>query len=417
MERVELARRLGAEPHGENEPAVIEGGSAGHAAEFMAALARAVAGRGSVFLADPAWKEAERAVLAEVVAAAREASAGERGWLMIPSGGTTGRVKFARHDAATLAAAARGFAGHFSVPAVNAINILPLHHVSGLMPWMRCVVTGGKHVVGDWKRIEAGEFPDVPAGGAWFLSLVPTQLQRLLGSARAVEWLRKFRAVCVGGGPAWAALLEQGADARLPLAVSYGMTETAAMVTALRPEEFLAGGRNCGAALPHARVTIGAEGGVSVAGESLFRGYFPAWREARAAWVTGDVGELDARGRLRIFGRRDAVIITGGKKVDPADVEAALRATGEFEDVAVVAADDADWGQAVVACYPAEERGRAPDWERVRERLSETLPAFKRPKRYVALAAWPRNAQGKLNRATLMRAIAAAGANGVSGER
>lgn len=406
MERVELARRLGAEPHGESEPAVIEGGTAGRAAEFMAALARAVAGRGSVFLADPAWKEAERAVLAEAVAVARNEPADERGWLMIPSGGTTGRVKFARHDAATLAAAARGFAVHFAAPVVNAINILPRHHVSGLMPWMRCALTGGEHVVGDWKRIEAGELPDVPGEGAWFLSVVPTQLQRLLGSARAVEWLRKFRAVCVGGGPAWAELLAQGATRRLPLAVSYGMTETAAMVTALRPEEFLAGERNCGAALPQARVSIGADGAVRVAGESLFRGYFPAWREEREAWVTGDVGELDARGRLRIFGRRDAAIITGGKKVDPAAVEAALRATGEFEDVAVVAVDDAGWGQAVMACYP--RGGREPDLERVRERLRARLPAFKRPKRYVALAVWPRNAQGKLNRAAVAEAAAEA---------
>jgi O-succinylbenzoic acid--CoA ligase len=103
------------------------------------------------------------------------------------------------------------------------------------------------------------------------------------------------------------------------------------------------------------------------------------------------------------------VIITGGKKVDPAEVEAALRATGEFDDVAVIGVADAEWGQAVVACYPAG--APEPHWERVRARLAEKLVGFKRPKRFVAVAEWPRNAQGKVNRAVLAEE-AARGAHG-----
>ena len=368
----------------------------------MRALARAVAGRGPVFLADPAWGAEQRAVLATRVAEARRGGASEAGWLMIPSGGTTGAVKFARHDGATIAAAVGGFRAHFGAEAVHAVNVLPLHHVSGLMAWMRSALTGGEHVLAEWKRVEAGEFPALkPAGAAWFLSLVPTQLQRLLASEAAVDWLRGFRAVCVGGGPAWAELLEAAAARRIPLAVSYGMTETAAMVAALRPEEFLAGGRSCGTVLPHAQVELGEKGAVRVAGGSLFRGYYPEWRGEGAALETGDAGEWETGARLRILGRRDAVVITGGKKVNPADVEAALRATREFADVAVIGLADPEWGQAVVACFPAG--GRAPDWARVRQELAEKLAGYQRPKRFVAIADWPRNAQGKLNREKLRR--------------
>jgi O-succinylbenzoic acid--CoA ligase len=78
-----------------------------------------------------------------------------------------------------------------------------------------------------------------------------------------------------------------------------------------------------------------------------------------------------------------------------------LRATGEFADIAVLGVPDSEWGAAVVACYPMGEV--SPDWGKVRRRLRRELAAYRRPKRYVGVANWPRNAQGKLNRAILLR--------------
>ncbi|HVU24964.1 MAG TPA: AMP-binding protein, partial [Opitutus sp.] len=294
----------------------------------------------------------------------------EDGWLCIATGGSGGRVKFARHDERTLGAAVAGFCGYFGIARVNAVDVLPAFHVSGLMARVRCAATGGEHVAWDWKRLEAGERPALPArADGWEISLVPTQLQRLLGSAEATRWLRGFRIVFVGGGPLWAELADAAARAELRLSPGYGMTETAAMVAALRPEEFLAGARSCGRAMPHARVMIGADGAIAIEGESVFRGYFPATSETRVL-VTEDCGRIDERGHLHVLGRRDAVIITGGKKVQPAEVEAALRATGEFADVAVIGVPDPEWGEAVVACHPAD---KAPDLAVVAERLKATL--------------------------------------------
>jgi O-succinylbenzoic acid--CoA ligase len=433
------AARVEGAPH--SAPVVI---AEREPAAFMAAFARASAGRGPVFLLDPEWRAAERAqaeaILAQVADAPADAADGEgravpaeRGWLMIPSGGTGGRLKFARHDQDTIAAAVEGFRRHFEVGAVEAVGVLPLYHVSGFMAWMRCALTGGGYVPWSWADLAAGRWPRlgpapalrrddsagavaggqdrslrpaaVAAGGGRFISLVPTQLQRLLTASAGVDHLRSFSAILIGGGPIWPELTDAAARLGLPLALGYGMTETAAMVASQRPGEFLAGRRDCGRALPHARIHLTGDGRIRIAGASVCRGYCPggiASTESGAGdFVTGDLGELDAEGHLRVLGRSDAVIITGGKKVDPLEVETVLRATGEFDDLAVIGLPDAEWGSAVTACFPAAGRP-APDPARLAAALTGLAP-YKRPKHFCPIAPWPRNAQGKVNRVELVR--------------
>lgn len=398
MERAELARRLGARADaaaGTPGDTVI---AERDACAFQAAFAQAVAAGGTVFLADPAWGATERAQ-AEGVRASSAVRDRERGWLCIPTGGSSGRIKYARHDQTTLAAAVEGFCTHLGTKQINAVGLLPLHHVSGLLAWLRCVLTGGRYVPWDWTALREGRRPERSAGdGDWFLSLVPTQLAELIEQPAAVAWLRSFRAVFVGGGPAWPALIESGARQRLPLSLSYGMTETAAMVTALRPEEFLAGARGCGTALAHAALRLEPAGGVVIRSASLFRGYYPTL-SSEAEWSPEDLGRFDAQGSLHLLGRRDGLIITGGEKVNPVEVEAALRETGLLADVVVLGLPDERWGAAVTAFHP---RGTTDlDQSSVERALADRLAPFKRPKRYVAVEAWPRNAQGKVNRAVL----------------
>jgi len=139
---------------------------------------------------------------------------------------------------------------------------------------------------------------------------------------------------------------------------------------------------------------------VRIAGESLFLGYYPEWRGSEP-YVTEDRGELAPNGHFRILGRRDAVIITGGEKVDPIEIELILRATGAFEDVAVVGLPDGEWGQVVAACYPS--RGGGPIDLGPALKAVSGLAAYRQPKRFIAIDPWPRNAQGKVNRIELTR--------------
>ena len=126
------------------------------------------------------------------------------------------------------------------------------------------------------------------------------------------------------------------------------------MVAALRPEEFLGGMRGCGSRFP-TRGSTAVEGVIRVSGDRSSGDIFPALLGDRS-WTTGDVGGFGPDGSLAILGRRDDVVLTGGQKVFPGEVEAALMLSGEFEDVAVVGLPDPEWGQVVVACHPGASR-------------------------------------------------------------
>ncbi|MDF9833164.1 O-succinylbenzoic acid--CoA ligase [Ereboglobus sp. PH5-5] len=370
---------------------------------------------GFVFLCDPKWGARETAQFERFGKIADAMDQPGHGWLCLPTGGTSGELKFARHDERTLAVAVSGFCKHFEMARVNAVDVLPAHHVSSFMSRVRCAATCGEHLPWDWKEIDRGNYPrEAELPGGWVVSLVPTQLQRLLVSGeRALFWLHQFRCIFVGGGPVWPQLVQDAAHAKLPVVLSYGMTETGAMVTAQGASDFLeTNDRSSGRAMPHVNVEIvdagtglemarGQTGLVQISGESLFYGYFPDGREMEI-FRTEDMAHWDARGCLNIVGRRDAVIITGGKKVMPVEVMEVLRTSGVFTDVAVIGVPDPKWGQRVVACYPARSVARL-DMRRVESAL-HSLAKYKWPKSYVPVAEWPRNAQGKLNRAALVEA-------------
>lgn len=340
------------------------------------------------------------------------ALAADETYLMIATGGTSGVPRWAVHTWATLRAAAVGLQTALGGGAIHSVCLLPLYHVSGLMQFVRSFVSGGALVLADARALGTGQFPDAPEGAV--TSLVPTQLARLLDVAGGPAWLRRFRAVFLGGGPAWPELLARARHERVPLAPCYGMTETAAQVTTLFPTEFLAGRSDAGRALPHAAIEIvddgqhivlpvGTSGRIRVRAESLFLGFLPHAGTPRRELLTSDRGMLDARGHLTVLGRSDAVIITGGEKVDPAVIEAAIRATGLVGDVAVLGVPDPEWGEAVVAVIAGVVSG-------VETRLAATvrnhLAPAQRPKRWVSVAELPRTSAGKLNRKALLALVA-----------
>jgi O-succinylbenzoic acid--CoA ligase len=311
-------------------------------------------------------------------------------------------------------ASVQGFRQYFRVEQVNAFCVLPLYHVSGLMQFMRSFTSGGRLVLQSFKALEAAAGSDVDPVD-FFLSLVPTQLQRLL-ETNATAWLYRCQTVLLGGSPAWPQLLAAARAHGIRLAPTYGMTETASQIVTLKPETFLAGNSSCGQLLPHAQVTIcsptgeilGANqtGAITIRSQSLALGYYAILRPTLWAgqWLGDDLGFLDAQGYLTVVGRRSNKIITGGENVFPAEVEAILRATNLVKDVCVIGVPDQDWGEVVTAVYVPDE---PLSLEVLQAALEDHLSKFKRPKYWISVPELPRNPQGKINREQLQQMILA----------
>ena len=124
--------------------------------------------------------------------------------IMIPTGGTSGKIKFAVHTWETLTASVGGFQEYFQVPEINSFCVFPLYHVSGLMQFIRSFITGGKLVIlPSYKEIWERQKWEIDCQD-FFISLVPTQLQRLLETPETAKWLANFQTVLLGGAPAWA---------------------------------------------------------------------------------------------------------------------------------------------------------------------------------------------------------------------
>ncbi len=387
---------------------------------WLAGFLAAVQAGWPLFLGNPAWgaREGRQAIAlsqpaliwGELPAAWGRITTPEPGppppadpIIAIPTGGSSGQVRFATHTWATLTAAAQGFQARFSPEPIAVLNVLPLYHVSGLMPVVRSLISGGCYESFPYAELKAGRRPRLdPARSV--LSLVPTQLQDLL--ALDPQGLASWRRLLVGGGPIWPTLLAAARRADLSLVLSYGMTETAALVAALEPAEFRQGRADCGRALPHVELQIldaagqplpaGAVGAIALRSPALFQGYYPELRPSGPWWPTADAGYLDADGHLTVLGRQQEVIITGGEKVFPGEVEAAIRGTGMVADVGVIGWPDERWGQRVVALYVPAGLQATP--AALTAALRSQLAPYKQPKHWCAVPALPRNAQGKLNR-------------------
>lgn len=409
---------------------------------FLAGFIAACAAGCPVFLCNPSWVKQEWQQVFELVQPDRILGYGDWGlglrdyypnpqplilnpqWIMIPTGGSSGQIRFAIHTWETLMASVRGFQQYFQLKQVNSFCVLPLYHVSGLMQFLRSFTTGGQLVTLPFKELAACQSCDfdevnAPPGGSlrehvdqseFFISLVPTQLQRLLQNPALARWLSQFQTVLLGGAPAWAELIEQARHHSIRLAPTYGMTETASQIATLKPEDFLSGSMNCGQVLPHAQVTIcsptgqvlaaNQTGNITIQADSLALGYYPElFTEDK--FKLDDLGYFDNQGYLNIVGRSSSKIITGGENVFPAEVESAIRATQLVNDICVIGIPDKQWGQVVTAIYVPSHSSVAT--AALQAALEDKLSKFKRPKYWICIASLPRNSQGKLNHKQLLQ--------------
>jgi O-succinylbenzoic acid--CoA ligase len=263
------------------------------------------------------------------------------------------------------------------------LHSLPIYHVGGLSILFRCLLAGATVALPE---------PDASLGGAiagaTHVSLVSTQLLRLLREESFDPG--ELKAVLLGGGPVPVSLVDEAAARGLPIHTSYGLTEMASQVTATPPGASREELRTSGRPLPHRELSISDSGEILVKGETLFAGYVKSDIVDRPldmdGWFhTGDLGELDADGCLRVRGRKDNLFISGGENVQPEEIEEALCRIEGVEEAVVVPVPDAEFGARPVA-FVRTVRVEAESLARV---LEPVLPRFKIP---AAFHGWPEEA-------------------------
>src|SRR5215468_1225234 len=334
---------------------------------LVEALAAALDGRGPALLPLDAGLPPER--LAELIDAlgpgsvedtegvttARSASikgVAEGTAVVIGTSGSTGMPKGVELSAAALRDSARASLDRVGArPGERWLCCLPVTHVAGLAVLVRSLVSGTEPVLAE--RADAGT---VAASGCAHVSLVPTQLQRLLAHGRTP--LAGFSSVLLGGAATPPGLLEAGRDAGVPVVTTYGMTETCG------------GCVYDGVPLDGVRAEVRDDGRIWISGPVLFTGYRGGPGAPADGWFrTGDLGVLDAAGRLTVRGRADGVINTGGHKVVPGEVAAALQTCPGVRDAVVLGQPDPEWGERVVAVVVPADPGDPPALELLRRHV------------------------------------------------
>lgn len=320
--------------------------------------------------------------------------------LVVETSGSTGLPKRVMLSKAALLAGAR--ATEAVIGKGSWVLALPLNYVAGLMVYVRAIAAGTEVVdfVGD--SFDAAEFAgfvkELPPG-VWFTALVPTQLERIVELAEqdseARASLQRFSKILIGGQATPPGLLERSFTVGLPVIRTYGSAETSGGVV------------YDGVAIGETRLRISEDGLVEISGPSLATGYlgdpeltadnFLMDPDGSRWWRTRDLGTI-TDGVLRISGRSDDVIVSGGIKVSLFEIEKVLAEAG----ITAVASwfEDETWGQ-VPALLSLVEL----DQQSVRDEIESRLGKAARPYRFLPVKDFPILPSGKLDRLTAHRLI------------
>ena len=318
---------------------------------------------------------------------------------IVYTSGTTGDPRAAVLTHAALAASAQASAANLGWEADDCwLLCMPLARVGGLSILTRCLAA--RRCVALASRFDAATFPQAMAADeATLVSMVPTMLARVLDTHPQWRGGDRLRAIVLGGAAASARLLDRARARRLPIVITYGLTETCAHVTATPfAERFDAAAFAAGRTLPGIEVHTN-DGRIHVRGSVLMAGYLGAPPLARDAWFdTGDLGSIDERGCLHVDTRRTDLIVTGGENVSPAEVERVLAACPGIHEAGVFGVADDVWGQTVAAALVVEGEALPAT---LAAHVATRLAPHKRPRAVCCVPTLPHTAGGKLDRAAL----------------
>jgi O-succinylbenzoic acid--CoA ligase len=353
-------------------------------------LADALAGRGAV-LPVPADDERQSSLLATSLRAGEPID--DDVAVVVSTSGTTGAPKGAMLTASALTASAEATHRRLGGPG-RWLLALPAYHVAGLQVLVRSVVAGTTPVAlsASFDGSELASAVQSLGSERRYTSLVAAQLDKALRDLAATQALASLDAVLIGGGPMPSGLGERASAAGISVVRTYGMSETAG------------GCVYDGVPLDGVRVRTD-DGRVALGGATLAKGYRnPVQPDpfAEPGWFrTDDIGAVDDSGVLRVLGRVDDAISTGGLTVLPQVVEAALATHPAVADCAVFGVTDDRLGQRVVAAVVVATECAEPTLAELRAHVASSLPSTAAPREVHLVDELPRRGIGKVDRREL----------------
>jgi o-succinylbenzoate---CoA ligase len=362
------------------------------ALSVLPAVESVLTGPGWAILPVPADDERQTRLLTTTLRAAEDID--DDVALVVSTSGTTGTPKGAMLTATALTASAEATHQRLGGPG-RWLLALPAYHIAGLQVLVRSVIAGSAPVALP-ARFDAAELPAAVAAmgsGRRYSSLVAAQLDRALANPDACAALAELDAVLIGGGPTPARIAEKAAAEGISVVRTYGMSETAG------------GCVYNGVPLHGVQIRVAPDGRIALGGNTIAKGYRnppdpdpfaePGW------FLTDDVGSLDSSGILRVLGRTDDAISTGGLTVFPQLVEAALASHPRVVDCAVFGVSDERLGQRVVAAVVAADGYRPPTLAELRTHVKATLDPTAAPREVHIVDELPRRGIGKVDRRKL----------------
>ena len=343
--------------------------------------------------------------------------------VLVSTSGSTGTPKTVMLSREALIAAAQAGIDRLGGPGSWA-NPLPGWYVAGLMTRVRALV-GGKPYAEVSPHLE-----NLPvAEGRAYISLVPAQLHRCLSDDEICRVLTSYSAVLIGGAHLDESLHTRAEQAGMRIVTTYGMSETCGGVVydgipldgidvSLNPDpldrkEMLFPGVECRPMhtlgvenrtydnpRPDETTTLPGEGRIRISGPTVFEGYLgdpelTAWVRDGNSFLTNDRGRI-VDGRLRVLGRVDDVVQSGGTNVDLSEIQHLL--DKEFpHQVACFAQPDPVWGSTVVVA------SAGPTLDEIWTQLEPHLESAAKPRGILIVDALPRTSSGKIDREQVVR--------------
>jgi o-succinylbenzoate---CoA ligase len=270
---------------------------------------------------------------------------------------------------------------------------LPPYYIAGLMVCARACVDGTRAVP---VRSDLDNLPKVAdtLSARRYISLVPAQLDRALQRGKVAAALASFSSVLIGGGPTDVNLLERALTSGIRVVTTYGMSETCG------------GCVYDGKPLPGVAVDVSDAGQILIKSSTLFAGYrlrpdLTAEVLIDGRFHTRDRGRWDA-GRLVVLGRLDDIVITGGHKVDLANVEQAVQqwAAHHKAHATALGIPDPVWGTTIMAVSDSPR-----SLEDLQSVVRQWLPAYAVPRELIHLDQLPWLPNGKPDRVAIRAMI------------